>query len=136
MGGIWPTEGVTEILGVFFKGVTVPTLYLGLYSYSGNYPNVALTLADLQEPGDGGLTTGYARIALTTGDFTQVDGQVTAAVQTFTAGANWGSVDGWFLTDCASGTAGKLLVIEQFSDGPYIVNNGGTVNPIAAVGGA
>ena len=48
--------------------------------------------------------------------------------KTFTAnGGNWGDVVGYFLTDVASGTAGKLVAVEDFSDGPYTVNDGWSV---------
>lgn len=52
------------------------------------------------------------------------------------SGAAWGNVYGWFLCTVGSGTAGKLLASELFSDGPYNVPDGGTVKVTAKITGA
>ena len=49
---------------------------------------------------------------------------------TFTAdspGAGWGNQYGYFITDVASGTAGLLIAVENFSDGPYNVGAGDSI---------
>ena len=131
MPGIWCNEGTHQLMGVYFKGVTAPTIYLGLYYNLGQQPVSTMTLAGLySEPSTGG----YARIALAGSDFTLTANQVVAAVKTFTpTGADWGPMDGWFICDVASGTAGKLIAIQPFSDGPYNLLDGVATEVIAAL---
>lgn len=125
----WVDEGENWLLDVAIKkGTSPPTnLYLGLYTNSTE-PAETATLASLTEPSGGG----YARIAIACGaDWTLSSDQITAAQKTFAAsGAAWGNVYGYFLATSIDGT-GKLLAVEQFSDGPYNVVDGGSVKVTA-----
>ena len=134
MPGIWTNEGNHLLLDVFAKGATPPDLYVGLYMTPTTDPGVdgngglALTLADLTEPSEGE----YARILVEPGDWTLVDNLLTAAEVNFVAsGLAWGIIYGWFVCDCATGTAGKLIAIEQFLDAPYNVGAAGEVKVVA-----
>ena len=134
MPGIWTNEGNHQLLDVYAKGATPPDLYVGLYMTPTTDPGVdgngglALTLADLTEPSEGE----YARILVEPGDWTLVDNLLTAAEVNFVAsGLAWGIIYGWFVCDCASGTAGKLIAIEQFLDAPYNVGAAGEVKVVA-----
>ncbi|MFA5381966.1 MAG: hypothetical protein WC356_02285 [Candidatus Micrarchaeia archaeon] len=131
MPGIWPAVGVNQLMDVFFKEATPPDIYLGLFYNDGDPPEADTVLADLTEP----TTGGYARIAIPPADFTLTagTGQITAAAKTFTpSGDDWGTIDGWFICDAASGD-GVLIAIEQFSDGPYNVLDTVPVIVIAAL---
>ena len=125
----WTDEGENWLLDVAFKkGISQPTnLYLGLYTNTSE-PGEGANLAALTEPSGGT----YARIAVACGaDWTLSSDQVTAAQKTFAAsGAAWGNVYGYFLATTVDGT-GKLLAVEQFSDGPYNVVDGGSVKVTA-----
>jgi len=74
--------------------------------------------------------TGYAEITLTAANWTYTagaPGHVDYAQQTFTssAGSQSQSVYGYYLTQV---TSAKLVWVERFSDGPYvIVNNGDAI---------
>lgn len=96
-------------------------LYLGLYTdvaEPGETANLA-TITELAE------ANGYARIALAAANWTITDDFAEQPQQTFTAnGANWGNVSGYFLCDAANGTAGNLIAVENFSDGPYNILDG------------
>jgi hypothetical protein len=134
MPGIWTNEGNHQLLDVYAKGATPPDLYVGLYMTPTTDPGVdgngglALTLADLTEPSEGE----YARILVVLGDWTLVDNLLTAAEVNFVAsGLAWGVIYGWFVCDCATGTAGKLIAIEQFLDAPYNVGAAGEVKVVA-----
>jgi len=134
MPGIWTNEGNHQLLDVYAKGATPPDLYVGLYMTPTTDPGVdgngglALTLADLTEPSEGE----YARILVEPGDWTLVDNLLTAAEVNFVAsGLAWGIIYGWFVCDCATGTAGKLIAIEQFLDAPYNVGAAGEVKVVA-----
>ena len=134
MPGIWTNEGNHQLLDVYAKGATPPDLYVGLYMTPTTDPGVdgngglALTLADLTEPAE----AEYDRIIVDPADWTLVDNLLTAAEVNFVAsGLAWGIVYGWFVCDCASGTAGKLIAIEQFLDAPYNVGAAGEVKVVA-----
>ena len=134
MPGIWTNEGNHQLLDVYAKGATPPDLYVGLYMTPTTDPGVDgnggldLTLAGLTEPSEGE----YARILVEPGDWTLVDNLLTAAEVNFVAsGLAWGIIYGWFVCDCASGTAGKLIAIEQFLDAPYNVGAAGEVKVVA-----
>lgn len=79
---------------------------------------------------------GYGRIQLLDADWTE---QATKGVfknlqKTFTAsGGGWGDQYGYFITTAQTGTAGKLLAVEHFSDGPYLVNDGWSVKVTAQI---
>ena len=123
----WTNEGENWLLDVAFKKATSPptNLYMGLYKVPTTEPGETAVLADLTEPSGGN----YARTAIACGaDWVLTNDAIVAAQQVFTAsGAAWGSVYGYFLCTVASGTSGKLLAVEQFSDGPYNVVDGGAV---------
>jgi hypothetical protein len=125
----WVDEGETWLLDVAFKkGTSPPTnLYIGLYTNSSE-PAEGANLASLTEPSGGA----YARIAIACGaDWTLSGDQITAAQKSFVAtGAAWGNVYGYFIATTVDGT-GKLLAVEQFSDGPYNVVDGGSVKVTA-----
>lgn len=122
-------EGENWLLDVALKkGTSPPTnLYLGLYTNTTE-PAEDATLASLTEPSG----NGYARQAIACGgDWTLSGSQVTAAQKTFAAsGGAWGNVYGYFIATTIDG-AGKLLAVEQFSDGPYNVVDGGSVKVTA-----
>lgn len=118
----WCDEGETQVGDSYLKGTTPPQLYLGLYKDTVE-PAEDKTLATITEVT---VANGYARIILTKAEWTEqaTKGVFKQAQKTFTAnGGNWGDVYGYFLCDCASGTAGKLVAVENFSDGPYTVND-------------
>lgn len=125
----WCDEGENWLLDVALKKtISQPTnLYLGLYTNTSE-PAENATLAGITEPSGGN----YARIAIACGgDWTLSADQITAAQKTFAAsGAAWGNVYGYFLATSSDGT-GKLLAVEQFSDGPYNVVDGGSVKVTA-----
>jgi len=127
----WCDEGENYLMDVAFKKNTSPptNLYLGLYTAPTSEPAETATLADLTEPSGGN----YARQAIAIGgDATLSGAEITFAQKTFAAsGAAWGNVYGYFLCTVVSGTAGKLLAVEQFSDGPYNVIDGGSVKVTA-----
>lgn len=122
----WCNEGETQVGNIYLKKDTVIDLYLGLY-LDATEPAEDATLVSITEVT---VANGYARIALTPADWTEqaIKGVFEQVQKTFTAnGGNWGDVCGYFLTDVASGTAGKLVSVEDFSDGPYTVNDGWSV---------
>ena len=91
-------------------------LYLGLYTDVAE-PGETANLASITELAE---ANGYARIALAAANWTITDDLSEQPQKTFTAnGANWGNVSGYFIADCANGTAGNLIAVENFSDGPY-----------------
>jgi len=122
----WCDEGETQVGNIYLKKDTVIDLWVGLY-LDTTEPAEDATLASITEIT---VANGYARIALTAADWTEqaTKGVFEQVQKIFTAnGGNWGDVYGYFLTDCASGTAGKLVSVEDFSDGPYAVNDGWSV---------
>ena len=123
MAGVWHDQGENNILDAYFKGANRPAgWYLGLYTNNAALAEAA-TLADITEPAD----VGYSRQALIDDDWVLTDSQVAATQQTFEPSAGSITVYGWFLTDAASGTSGKLLASELFPDGPYVVTVGGNI---------
>jgi hypothetical protein len=122
----WCDEGETQVGNIYLRKDAVIDLWVGLYT-DATEPAEDATLSSITELP---VANNYARIALTNTDWTE---QATKGVfeqlqKTFTAsGGDWGSVYGYFLADCASGTAGKLVAVEHFSDGPYTVNDGWSV---------
>jgi len=118
----WANEGETQVGDIYLKKGTLVDLYLGLYT-DATEPAEDATLVTISELP---VANGYARIALIPADWSEGDpGVFTNLQKTFEAsGGDWGDVYGYFLTDCASGTAGKLVAVENFSDGPYTVNDG------------
>lgn len=123
----WNDEGETSVGDVYLKASAQPDFYLGLYSNSTEPAESATmaTITEIQTPG----SNGYARIQLADGDWTESpQGTFTNLQKTFTcSGSNWGNAYGYFITTAATGTSGKLIAVEHFSDGPYPVNVGWSV---------
>lgn len=114
-------QGENYLLQVFCANAT---MYLGLYTSPTTEPPETAQLTNITEPSG----NGYARIQLLANDWSISGDTATNVQKTFTAtGGNWGNVYGYFICTVASGTAGNLIVVSQFSDGPYVVNNGGGV---------
>lgn len=118
MGGKLTNEGANNASTVWIKNGTqrgADSLYIGLYEDSVE-PTVTATLGSITEASG----SGYARIQLLDADFT-VDstGLATNLQKTFTAGADWDPIYGYFITD---GTL--LLFVEHLSIGPITVLNG------------
>lgn len=118
-------EGEHRVADILFGSTAVDaTLYIGLYTAPTTEPAETAVLSDLTEPSGGA----YARIALTRGSWTVTASAAAYAQQTFSAsGGAWGSVYGYFITTVSSGTSGKLLAVEQFSDGPYSIGDGDNI---------
>jgi len=120
----WCDDGENMVADTIFGTLSpVDPLYIGLYE-NGTEPAEDDGLSDLTEQsGDG-----YARIQLDRGSWTITDDTAEYAQVTFTAaGAAWGNQYGYFITDAASGTTGRLVAVEHFSDGPYNVGDGDSV---------
>ncbi len=124
MAGVWHNEGEELNLDVFFKGAARPadSWYLGLYT-NATQPGESATLANITEPSGGN----YARKRIYDNDWSRTGSEISAPQQTFQASGGCWTVYGWFLCTVASGTEGKLLASEHFSDGPYNVPDGGSV---------
>ena len=101
-------------------------LYLGLYMDTVE-PAEDETLAGLTEPDYATKFSEGARIALAKASWTIVADTATHLLKTFTAILDVGNVYGYFITDAASGTVGKIYGVEHFADGPYNVLTGGLV---------
>lgn len=127
----WTDEGEARVAGILFNATAVDTtLYLGLYTAPTTEPPETAVMTDLTEPSGGA----YARIALTRGTWTITGSAASYAQQTFAAsGGSWGSVYGYFITTTLSGTSGKLMGVEQFSDGPYSIGDGDSVRITATI---
>lgn len=122
----WCNEGETQVGNVYLRKDAVIDLWVGLYLDSTE-PAEDATLSSITELA---VANGYARIALVNTEWTEqaTKGEFLQLQKIFLAnGGDWGSVYGYFLADCASGTAGKLVAVEDFSDGPYAVNDGWSV---------
>lgn len=122
----WCNEGETQVGNVYLRKDAVIDLWVGLYTDVAE-PAEDITLATITEVP---VANNYARIALVNTDWTEqaTKGEFLQVQKTFTAsGGNWGDVYGYFLCDCASGTGGKIVAVEHFSDGPYTVNDGWSV---------
>ena len=120
----WVDEGETNVGNIYFKNQAQNTnLYLGLYT-NATEPAETAALASLTEP----VGNGYARIALAPADWAESPQATFSNLQkTFTAsGGNWGNVYGCFIATSSDGT-GKLIGVEQFTDGPYNVSDGSVV---------
>ena len=120
----WCDEGETNVLNIYLKNQAQnANLYLGLYTNSVE-PAEDATLASLTEPSG----NGYGRQTIAPGDWTvSPSDTATAAQKTFTAsGGAWGNVYGYFIATSVDGT-GKLLCVEHFTNGPYNVQDGGSV---------
>lgn len=110
MTGIVPTEGRSLIAKLVFKNVDTDRgtgFELGLFTNASI--TAATTLADITEPTGGG----YARKSLADASWTELDGVVSYATQSFTAlsSAYSATVKGYFVA--TTGTTPRLLYIEQ-----------------------
>lgn len=121
----WCDEGENRVANILFGATAVDTvLYMGVYTSPTSEPGETAAINTLTEPSTGG----YARQSLTRGSWTVTGSAASYAQQTFSpSGASWGSVYGYFICTVSSGTAGKLLAVEQFIDGPYSIGDGDTV---------
>ena len=123
-GGKLVNEGETLFGNVFFKNATQVDKYLGLYSDTDEPPETA-TLATITEPA---VANGYARIKLENADWTEsgtIKGQFTNLEKHFDAsGGNIGPVTGYFICTTSSGTTGKLITVEHFSEAITIIDGG------------
>ena len=118
-------EGETSVGNVYLKAGSGVSKYLGLYKNTTE-PAEGDTLAAITEQS----ALGYARIQLLDADWTEegTKGVFHNLQKTFTAsGGSWGPIYGYFICTVVSGTGGLLLAAEQFSDGPYTVNDGWSV---------
>ena len=121
----WVDAGENRVANILFGAQAVDaTLYLALYTSPTSEPAETAVVNDLTEPSGGA----YARIAVSRGTWTVTADAAAYAQQTFSAtGAAWGNVYGYFICTTSSGTAGILLAVENFSDGPYSIGNGDSV---------
>lgn len=126
-------EGINDALSIVLAGTTRPTFYIGLFTNTTE-PLATDDLTDITEPSG----SGYARIALSDGDWT-VASQVAANIlKTFTnSGTDWGDIYGWFMCTCLTGTAGKLYAVQLFTApvGPYTIHDTETVQITPTIGG-
>ena len=121
----WCDEGETSVGNVYLKTTSAVSKYLGLYTNSTE-PAETASLSSLSEV----TGSGYARIQLVDASWTEqaTKGEFKNVQQTFSAsGSAWGSVYGYFIGTVATGTSGLLLAVENFSDGPYTVNDGWSI---------
>lgn len=122
----WANEGETSVGNVYLKAAAGVAKWLGLYE-NNTEPAEEAVMTDITEQAVG---LGYGRIQLLDADWTEqaTKGEYLNLQKTFTAvGGGWGDQYGYFITTAQTGTAGKLLAVETFSDGPYTVNDGWSV---------
>lgn len=119
----WVNEGETRTLQILFGNQAVDAnVYLGLYT-NVTEPAEGDNLASISEPSG----FNYARKTLARGSWVITDDHADFAQQQFTAsGGAWGNVYGYFIATSVDGS-GKLLAVEHFSNGPYNVQDGGSV---------
>lgn len=122
----WVDEGENRVADILFGALAVDAnLYLGLYENSTEPAENAM-MTGITEQATGALN--YNRIALARGTWSITTDYAQYAQQTFTAtGGAWGDQYGYFINTASTGTAGKLLCVEHFSNGPYNVQDGGSV---------
>lgn len=127
MAGKLVKEGQTNILDWYFRNVQtsrpVDSLWLGLYTNTTEPPITATLAAGITEL----ALAGYARIQLLDADWTVVVDQANNVLKTFTAAVDWGNVYGSFITDLVSGS-GTLIAVKHFTNGPFNVLNGKTID--------
>lgn len=112
----------------YFKNIqtsrTTDNLYLGLYTDTTEPPiTAALPATNITEL----ALAGYARIQLLDADWTVTGDQADNVLKTFTAAVDWGNVYGSFLCNSSAG-AGDLIAVKHFSNGPFNVLNGKTID--------
>jgi hypothetical protein len=127
MAGKLVKEGQTNILTWYFPNIQtsrpVDSLWLGLYTDTVEPPITATLSAGITELG----LAGYARIQLLDADWTVTVDQADNVLKTFTAAVDWGNVYGSFITDLVSGV-GTLIAVKHFTNGPFNVLNGKTID--------
>ncbi len=128
MAGKLVTIGHSDILTWYFKNVqssrVADSLYLGLYTDTTEPPiTAALPATSITELALGG----YARIQLLDADWTVVNDLATNVLKTFTSAVDWGNIYGSFLTDGSAG-ASQLIAVKHFSNGPFNVLSGKTID--------
>ena len=128
MAGKLVTIGHTDILTWYFKNIQTSrgadALYFGLYTDTVEPPiSASLPSTNIAEL----ALSGYARIQLIDADWTVVGDLVSNVLKTFTAGEDWGNVYGSFLTNGSAG-ASDLIAVKHFSNGPFNVLNGKTID--------
>jgi len=121
----WVDGGENRVANILFGSQAVDAnLYLGLYTAPTSEPAETAVISTVTEPSGGG----YVRIALARGTWTVTDSAAAYAQQTFSpSGAAWGNVYGYFIATVSSGTAGVMMAVENFSDGPYSIGDGDSV---------
>lgn len=113
-------EGENRVLNILFGSQAVDSnTYLGLYTNTTE-PAETANLAALTEPSG----NNYSRQTLARGSWTVTDDLASFAQQTFAATGAWGNVYGYFIATSSDGS-GKLLFVEQFTNGPYNIQNNG-----------
>jgi hypothetical protein len=127
MAGKLIEEGMTDILTWYFENIQTSrpadSLYLGLYTDTTEPPITATLSAGLTELALGG----YARIQLLDADWTVTVDQADNVLKTFTASVDWGNVYGSFITDLSAGV-GTLIAVKHFTNGPFNVLTGKTID--------
>jgi hypothetical protein len=128
MAGKLVTVGHIDILTWYFKNIQTSriadALYLGLYTDTVEPPITAeLPATNITEL----ALSGYARIQLLDADWTVTNDLAENVLKTFTAGEDWGNVYGSFLTNGSAGTT-DLIAVKHFSNGPFNVLNGKTID--------
>lgn len=128
MAGKLVTIGHTDILTWYFENVQTSrgadALYLGLYTDTVEPPiTAALPSTNIAEL----ALAGYARIQLLDADWTVTGDLAENILKTFTAAVDWGNVYGSFLTNGSAG-ASDLIAVKHFSNGPFNVLNGKTID--------
>lgn len=128
MAAYFCDEGEHDILDVYFgSGAHTGTFYVGLFKNASGLGESSV-LTDLVEPSGGG----YARQSVPNADWTITGPEAEATQETFSASSDWGNIYGYFVAT-TSDNGGKLLALEEFSDGPYNVLNGGSVKVTAKI---
>lgn len=130
MAGKLVTLGHIDILTWYFKNVQssrgADALYLGLYTDTVEPPiSAELPATNIAEL----ALSNYARIQLLDADWTVVNDLVVNTLKTFTAGEYWENVYGSFLTNGSAGST-DLIAVKHFSNGPFNVLNGKTIDVI------
>lgn len=121
MPGKFTNEGENDCATKYIKN-GYATLYLGLYTDTTEPAENATLSSGLTEL----VGTGYARISLASADWTITADVAENLQKTFTAGADWGNVYGYFIATSLD-NSGLLLFVEHFSNGPYNITNGSTI---------
>lgn len=127
MSGKLVTLGQVDIATWYFKNSQISrgadSLYLGLYLNTTEPPIGATMVSGLTEL----ALSGYSRIQLIDADWTIVNDLASNVIKTFTAGEDWGNIYGHFLTNLPTG-AGTLIAVKHFTNGPFNVLNGKTID--------